>query len=183
MGAFERSVRPSGWSCAPTRGAFARRRVENAILVRGGLATIVHTRFHRFSHGSFLHPRGVLLVDVDERFLVMSVHLGLTGPERGHHVAELLEHLEASTGRFVIGSDLNALPGDPGPRTLAGRATDCWEAVGEGDGFTFPSHAPTARIDYLFAGTAVQPLRVWTAGGTVSDHLMVVADLQMDEES
>lgn len=136
--------------CADPR-ALARRRVENAILVRGGLATIVHTRFHRFSHGSFLHPRGVLFADVDERFLVMSVHLGLTGPERGHHVAELLEHLEASTGRFVIGSDLNALPGDPGPRTLAGRATDCWEAVGEGDGFTFPSHAPTARIDYLFA--------------------------------
>lgn len=166
--------------CADPR-AFARRRIQNAVLLRGGLATIVHTSFRRFSHGSFLHPRGVLLADVDERFSVMSLHLGLSGHERGHHVAELLEHLEASRGRFVIGGDLNALPGDPGPRLLAARAVDCWEAVGEGDGHTFPSHAPTARIDYLFAGPALQPLRAWTAGGTVSDHLMVVADLRIDD--
>jgi endonuclease/exonuclease/phosphatase family metal-dependent hydrolase len=167
--------------CADPR-AFPRRRIQNAVLLRGGSATIVHTRLRRFSHASFLHPRGVLFADVDERFLMMSVHLGLSGHERGHHVAELLEHLEASKGRVVIGCDLNALPADAGPRMLATRATDCWLEMGEGEGFTFPSHAPTARIDYLFVGPGIRPLRVWTAGGTVSDHLMVVADLQMDDE-
>ena len=166
--------------CADPR-AFPRRRIQNAVLLRAGLAAIVHTSLHRFSHGSFLHPRGVLLADVDGRFSVMSLHLGLSGHERGHHVAELLEHVEASRERFVIGGDLNALPGDPGPRMLAARAVDCWEAVGEGDGHTFPSHAPTARIDYLFAGPAVRPLRAWTAGGTISDHLMVVADVRIDD--
>lgn len=167
--------------CADPR-AFPRRRIQNAVLIREGLATLVHHGLRRFSHSSFLHPRGVLLADVDERFSVMSVHLGLSGLERGHHVAGLLEHLEGSTGRFVIGGDLNALPGDPGPRILAAHATDCWQAAGQGEGHTFPSHEPIARIDYLFAGPAVQPLRAWTAGGTVSDHLMVVADLRMDDE-
>ena len=38
--------------------------------------------------------------------------------------------------------------------------------------------APTARIDYLLVGPGVRALRAWTAGGTVSDHLMVVADLR-----
>jgi endonuclease/exonuclease/phosphatase family metal-dependent hydrolase len=168
--------------CADPR-AFPRRRIQNAVLVRGGLATIVYASLRRFSHGSFLHPRGVLFADVDERFLMMSVHLGLSGPERGHQMAQLLEHVEGSRGRFVIGGDLNALPGDPGPRMLAARATDCWRAVGQGEGHSFPSHAPTARIDYLFAGPAVQPLRAWTAGGTVSDHLMVVADLRMEDDA
>jgi endonuclease/exonuclease/phosphatase family metal-dependent hydrolase len=166
--------------CADPR-AFPRRRVQNAVLVRGGFATVVHDGLRRFSGGSFPHPRGVLFADVDERYSVMSVHLGLRRGERGHQMTQLLE-LAGSRDRSVIGGDLNALPGDPVPRMLAARATDCWHAVGQGEGHTFPSHAPTARIDYLFAGPAVQPLRAWTAGGTVSDHLMVVADLRMDDD-
>ena len=89
--------------------------------------------------------------------------------------------LEGSAGSFVVGGDLNALPGDPGPSSLAGLASDCWEAAGEGSGATFPSHAPAARIDYLFAGRAFRPLRTWTAEGTASDHLMVVAELALTE--
>ena len=165
--------------CADPR-AFPRRRIQNAVLVRGGLAAIVHNRLRRFSGGSHLYPRGVLVADVDE-FSVMSVHLGLSGTERAHHVSQLIGMIEGSSGGFVIGADLNALPGDPGPASLAELASDCWEAAGDGSGATFPSHAPTARIDYLFAGRTFRPLRAWTAGGTVSDHLMVVAELAITE--
>jgi endonuclease/exonuclease/phosphatase family metal-dependent hydrolase len=161
--------------CADPR-AFPRRRIQNAVLVRGGLATVVHNGLRRFSGGSFLYPRGMLFADVDE-LSVLSVHLGLSRRERAHHVAQLLEQFEGSTGSFVIGADLNALPEDPTPSALSEQATDCWAAVGDGSGATFPSHEPTARIDYLFAGPAVEPLRASTTGGTVSDHLMVVADL------
>jgi endonuclease/exonuclease/phosphatase family metal-dependent hydrolase len=80
----------------------------------------------------------------------------------------------------VIGADLNARPEEPGPRSLGERFVDVWTAVGEGDGASFPSSAPTARIDYLFVSPAVRPLRAWTAGGAVSDHLMVVADLVIE---
>ena len=166
--------------CADPR-AFPRRRIRNAVLVRGGLAAIVHNRLRRFSGGSHLYPRGVLVAYVDERFSMLSVHLGLSGMERAHHVSQLMEMIERSSGSFVIGADLNALPGDPGPASLAELASDCWEAVGDGSGATFPSHAPTARIDYLFAGRAFRPVRAWTAGGTVSDHLMVVAELAITE--
>jgi endonuclease/exonuclease/phosphatase family metal-dependent hydrolase len=164
--------------CADPR-AFPRRRIQNAVLVRGGLASIVHTRLRRFSGGSFLYPRGMLVADVDERFSTMSVHLGLSRSERALHVPQIVAMLEGASGRFVIGGDLNALPGDRGPSSLAGLASDCWEAVGKGPGATFPSHAPTARIDYLFAGSGFLPLRAWTAGGAVSDHLMVVAELAL----
>jgi endonuclease/exonuclease/phosphatase family metal-dependent hydrolase len=162
--------------CSDPR-AFPRRRIKNAVLLREGSASSVHHGLRRFSRGSLLYPRGALVADVDEWFSVVSVHLGLSGPERGRHVRQLLDSIESSTGRFVIGGDLNVRPGDPGPSALAAHATDCWAALGEGEGFTFPSDRPSARIDYLFAGAAVQPLRAWTAGGTASDHLMVVADV------
>jgi endonuclease/exonuclease/phosphatase family metal-dependent hydrolase len=160
--------------------ALPRRRIQNAVLVRAGMAATVRSALRRFSHGSLLHPRGELFATIDEWFSVSSIHLGLWGPERGRHIRQLLESIERPADRFVIGADLNALPEDPGPSALAGMATDCWEAVGQGAGATFPSREPTARIDYLFAGPAVRPLRAWTAGGTVSDHLMVVSDLRLE---
>jgi endonuclease/exonuclease/phosphatase family metal-dependent hydrolase len=161
--------------------AFPRRRIQNAVLVRRGLATTVSHRLHRFSGGSLLYPRGVVLADVGHGVSVLSVHLGLDSSERAHHVDQLLAMFEGSAGYFVVGGDLNALPDDPGPSSLAALASDCWEAVGEGSGATYGSHAPTARIDYLFAGRAFRPLRAWTAGGTASDHLMVVAELAVRE--
>lgn len=162
--------------------AFPRRRIQNAVLVRRGLASIVSHRLHRFSGGSLLYPRGVLLADTDLHVSVSSVHLGLDSSERAHHVEQLMAILLGPDAAFVVGGDLNALPGDPGPSSLAGLASDCWEAAGEGSGATFPSNVPTARIDYLFTGPAFRPLRAWTAGGTASDHLMVVAELALTED-
>lgn len=160
---------------------FPRRRIQNAVLVRRTLATTVSHRLHRFSGGSLLYPRGVLVADVDHRSSLLSVHLGLSANERAHQVDELSAMLEGSAGTSLVGGDLNAHPEDPGPSSLAGLASDCWEAAGEGSGMTFPAHAPTARIDYLFAGRTFRPLRTWTAGGTTSDHLMVVAELALTE--
>jgi endonuclease/exonuclease/phosphatase family metal-dependent hydrolase len=161
--------------------AFPRRRIQNAVLVRSGLAAIVSSRLRRFSGGSLLYPRGVLVADIDHRVSMLSVHLGLSRSERARHIGQLVARLDGSSASFVVGGDLNALPGDPGPSSLAGLASDCWEAVGDGAGSTFPSHAPTARIDYLFAGRAYRPIQAWTAGDTASDHLMVVAELALTE--
>ena len=156
--------------------AFPRRRVQNAVLVRPP-REVRSRRLVRFDGGSMIYPRGAMIGRLDD-FVAVSIHLGLEGVERGRQVAQLLEILRGIDEPVVIGADLNAFPGDPGHRMLAARARDCWQAVGQGEGYTFPSHAPSARIDYLFAGPAVQPLRAWTAGDTVSDHLMVVADLR-----
>jgi endonuclease/exonuclease/phosphatase family metal-dependent hydrolase len=144
------------------------------------LADHVRSRLVRFQAASPVHPRGVLLAELDEWWTAASVHLGLRGPERGTHVAELVELLGGPSGSFVLGGDLNARPDEPGPARLAAFATDCWAAAGEGPGETFPAQGPTARIDYLYVGPSVRPIRAWTAGGTVSDHLMVVAEIAMD---
>jgi endonuclease/exonuclease/phosphatase family metal-dependent hydrolase len=159
--------------------AFPRRRVHNAVLVRSPRAVRSH-RLVRFDGGSMLQPRGAVVARLGD-LTAVSVHLGVAGPDRGRHAEQLLEILGSIEEPVVVGGDLNAHPDDTMPAAIARRYPDAWAGVrvGQGHGNTFPSEEPVARIDYLFAGPAVQPLRAWTAGGTVSDHLMVIADLQL----
>jgi endonuclease/exonuclease/phosphatase family metal-dependent hydrolase len=159
--------------------SFPRRRIQNAVLVRPPRTVRSHG-LARFHGGSFLHPRGALVAVLDD-LIAVSVHLGVAGPERGRHVEELLELVDGADGPIVVGGDLNAHPEDTMPTAIAKRYPDAGEGAPDGRdrGMTFPSDDPVARIDYLFAGPAVRPLRAWTAGGTVSDHLMVIADLRL----
>lgn len=160
--------------------AFPRRRVQNAVLVRPPRQVRSH-RFVRFDGGSLIHPRGALVARLDE-VTAISVHLGLESAERARHVPQLLEIVADVERPTVVGGDLNARPEDASPARIAASYPDVWTGVGEGGGSTYPSSDATARIDYLFAGPEVQPLRAWTVGGTVSDHLMVVADLRISED-
>ena len=159
--------------------SFPRRRIQNGVLVRPPRPVRSHS-LARFHGGSVLHPRGALVAVLGD-LVAVSVHLGMAGPERGRHVEELIELLDGHGVPIVVGGDLNAHPEDTMPAAIARRYPDAWEAAREGreDGNTFPSDQPVARIDYLFAGPALRPLRAWTAGGTVSDHLMVIADLEL----
>jgi endonuclease/exonuclease/phosphatase family metal-dependent hydrolase len=165
--------------------SFPHRRVQNAVLARPSQEVRSH-RLVRFDGGSLVHPRGAVIARLED-ITAVSVHLGLEGAERGRHVEQLLEILRGIDDPVVVGGDLNAHPEDAVSATIAAILPDVWTRVGGSDGQdhgqdhgrTFPSSVPTARIDYLFTGPAFQPLRVWTSGGTVSDHLMVIADLQV----
>jgi len=159
--------------------SFPRRRIQNAVLVRPPRVVRSHG-LDRFHGGSVLSPRGALVAVLDD-LIAVSVHLGMAGPERRRHVEELLELIDGAEGPIVVGGDLNAHPEDTMPAAIARRYPDAWVGARDGreQGNTFPSDEPVARIDYLFAGPALRPLRAWTAGGTVSDHLMVIADLEL----
>jgi endonuclease/exonuclease/phosphatase family metal-dependent hydrolase len=170
-----------GWVLCPDPWAFPRRRVQNAVLLRTGLVSLVRSRLLRFEGTPFLEPRGALIADVNERWTVVSVHLGLQRSLRARHADALLQVVGSTQGPLVIGGDLNAHPDDPATGALASRCPDVWTVAGDGDGLTMPAALPTARIDYLFASPTVRPLRAWIAGdATASDHLMVVADLELD---
>ena len=160
--------------------AFPRRRIQNALLVRPPRQVRSH-RLVRFDGGSLIHPRGALIARLDD-VTAISVHLGLESAERARHVPQLLEILRDVEQPVVVGGDLNVRPEDASPARIAASYPDVWTGVGEGGGSTYPSSDATARIDYLFAGPAIRSLRAWTVGGTVSDHLMVVADLRISED-
>jgi endonuclease/exonuclease/phosphatase family metal-dependent hydrolase len=58
---------------------------------------------------------------------------------------------------------------------------DAWALVGKGEGFTIPADEPRKRIDYIWIRkeTAIKPLRMWVPKTAASDHLPVVAELEL----
>jgi endonuclease/exonuclease/phosphatase family metal-dependent hydrolase len=167
-----------GMTVATDPIVFPRRRIRNAVLVTPQLELRSH-RLMRFEGGPWLAPRGAMIAKVDG-LTVVSLHLGLKRSERLAHVRQLLDPLGRDP-KVVIAGDLNAHPDDPSAVAIADGYPDVWGAVGEGPGLTMPAVRPTARIDAIFAGSAVRPIRAWTAASHVSDHLMLVADVSVDD--
>ena len=77
--------------------------------------------------------------------------------------------------------------GEPAARWLAGRLFDAFAGAGDGDGggATFPASAPSARIDYLFAGGGLRVVECRVAEGpgvrAASDHLPVIGAFEVSE--
>lgn len=53
----------------------------------------------------------------------------------------------------IVAGDFNATPDAPAITRMGGTFQDAWAVVHGGGGATMPSHAPVARLDYLFVGT------------------------------
>lgn len=80
----------------------------------------------------------------------------------------------------VVAGDLNSGPMDAPARELAAAGfVDAWAAAAGGSpGFTYPSAAPTERIDFVFVkGLEASQSQLEFVAPTVSDHLGVSAQL------
>ncbi|HEV3475821.1 MAG TPA: endonuclease/exonuclease/phosphatase family protein [Actinomycetota bacterium] len=165
----------------PATGLRGFRRIRNAVLVRAPWR-IVGRQVIRFPRAGGNRLRGIVLAAVGRagrRLSVGAVHLGLSAKERTEHVRELTDVL-AGHDAVLVGGDLNEGPDGPAVTWIAGRL---WDVLKDGGEATFPSRAPTTRIDYLFVSEGVTPERAWTGGerfADLSDHLPVVADLSVD---
>ncbi|MEP7059124.1 MAG: endonuclease/exonuclease/phosphatase family protein [Actinomycetota bacterium] len=167
----------AGMHAVPDPPALLRRRVQNAILVRRPweVASVEH---HRFDGADRWHPRGAVVASLlqgDLTLTAISTHLGVSGAERVRH-ARALARLIRARYPFVLGGDLNAEADSATVRCLSEIAND----VGALAGATFPAGEPLARIDYLFVSPGIGIFDTGVRGGSeVSDHLMVVAGLDL----
>jgi endonuclease/exonuclease/phosphatase family metal-dependent hydrolase len=113
-------------------------------------------------------------------------HLGLAPRERVHHARLLTDYLAGVKGPLIVGVDVNEGPEGTASRWISERLFDTFATAGNGDGLTFPAKTPSARIDYLFARDVPQVTASWVSSTpnvrTASDHLPVVADLEIPEE-
>ena len=85
---------------------------------------------------------------------------------------------------MIVGGDLNATPDMRATSRIADALRDAWAQAGEGEGWTFPAPAPTARIDYVFVGEggSVVGATVGASGAAeASDHLPVAVDLRLED--
>ncbi|GAA1065094.1 endonuclease/exonuclease/phosphatase family protein [Streptomyces asiaticus] len=99
--------------------------------------------------------------------------------ERERQSARIVELLGSSPERTILVGDLNATSETPEIRTLTDVLGDVWPQAGTGDGFTYDSVNPHARIDFLLPSRDLRPLtaQVFTADPEASDHLPVVSEL------
>jgi glycerophosphoryl diester phosphodiesterase len=112
------------------------------------------------------------------RLRVADTHLQHTSAvERRAQTERIVELLRPAKDPIVLLGDLNARPEASELMPLWSRFVDAWPRGGEGDGFSYPSSGPTARIDYVLTTAGVDVESARTLPSPASDHLQVVADL------
>lgn len=171
-----------------TSGLRPFRPVTNAVLVRPPWR-IVERRNLQFSRTNRLQRRGVVAARIGHagfRLTAASVHLGLSDSERVRHAEELTDFMAGLAGPYVLGGDLNEGPELPAAAWIEERLWDAFAAAGEGEGATFPSGNPRARIDYIFVSKGMTVERAWVGDDPVkvaaSDHRPVFADVVLEDE-
>ena len=80
----------------------------------------------------------------------------------------------------IVAGDFNTLPHGRTHRMMRKYLTDCFAATATGFGLTLPAVFPLKRLDYIYVGRGLRPLKTWVSNTIASDHRAVVADLAWD---
>lgn len=83
---------------------------------------------------------------------------------------------------MIVCGDFNFPPPSNSYRALRESLTDTFAATSYGFGLTYAVHArvPAWRIDYVWCGAGVRPLRCRLGAWGISDHRPVIADLLVE---
>jgi endonuclease/exonuclease/phosphatase family metal-dependent hydrolase len=103
--------------------------------------------------------------------------------ERTAQVAAIMSHVGESEEPTLLVGDLNARPDAPEMQPLYTRFEDAWVEGGEGPGYTYPAEAPDRRIDYVLVSPDVSVREAHVPRTLASDHLPVVAEVEVPGEA
>lgn len=102
---------------------------------------------------------------------------------RTTQVADMDAIMDRRDGRKILIGDFNAQPDDAELAPLWTRLTDALTVVGQRTTPTFPSDAPTARIDYVTYSPGIRAVAAHVPDTLASDHRPVVTDLRARRSS
>lgn len=154
-----------------------------AILSRIPFSATGHTPLPRIGRRE---PRNVVAVELrggphaDLPITVWGAHLSTHRQERALQVDWL-----AASGvpdLALLMGDFNAHPHQADVQHLLRSGwIDLWDTMGDGPGYTYPSHEPVARIDYILSSPALAAAFRWIRVDTSlgSDHLPVIAEIDL----
>lgn len=80
----------------------------------------------------------------------------------------------------IVAGDFNTLPHGRIHRMMRRYLTDCFAATARGFGLTLPAVFPLKRLDYIYVGQGLSPVKCWVSEEVASDHRAVVADLVLE---
>lgn len=106
---------------------------------------------------------------------VAVVHVGLNPDEQECAVSTLMEHIEDE--KFVLMGDFNMTPNDPILAPIKEKLFDT-ATLSEDPLLTFPSDAPTCKIDYIFTSRDLRVKSVVVPDWVVSDHRPYIVEIE-----
>jgi endonuclease/exonuclease/phosphatase family metal-dependent hydrolase len=130
-----------------------------------------------------LEQRGLLEALVTVRGVpvrVFNTHLQHNSQqERIAQIAAIRDIIGVPQESVVLTGDLNARPDTPEITAITEDLVDAWTEAGVGDGYTLSATNPYARIDYVMHTDDVVARTAAVLSTEGSDHLPVIADLEL----
>jgi len=154
-----------------------------AILSRFPVMAIDH---RRYANTREKERRGMIRIEanVDGRTVnFVTTHLDYQYEDgRVFEAEQLLKALEGVKAPLIVVGDFNDLPVAAAYQLMNTQFRDAWtESHANGQGLSYPADKPVKRIDYIFYRTSdpVHARKAWTVNTLASDHLPVVAELEI----
>ncbi len=129
----------------------------------------------RAVEGGYYETRCVLVCDLENGLRVIVTHFGLNPDEQENAVKEVLKHVRDE--KCVVMGDFNLEPSSPILAPLFERLNDTSTGFCENTS-TFPSDAPTIKIDYILASRDIKVNFAGIPSIVSSDHRPHIADIE-----
>ena len=95
---------------------------------------------------------------------------------------QLLDALKDVKGPLIVVGDFNDIPMGGAYKLMSDQFADSWMESGVSDqGLSYPADKPAKRIDYILSRRTdhIRTKKAWTVSTLASDHVPVVADLEL----
>jgi endonuclease/exonuclease/phosphatase family metal-dependent hydrolase len=147
---------------------------------------IVKTEHKKFQNRREAERRGMLRIEVEagaQTLNFVTTHLDYQYSDgRLFETEQLLKALENVKGPIVVVGDFNDEPSGVAYNLMTSTFHDAWiGSKAKQQGLSYPSDNPIKRIDYIFyrSSDGVKAKKAWTVKSLASDHVPVVADLEL----
>ncbi len=153
-----------------------------AILSRYPITKIDH---RKYENKRVAERRGMLRVELDvagRTLNFVTTHLDYQFDDgRLFETEQLLNFLADIKAPLIVVGDFNDEPAGSSYKLMLGRFEDSWtRSRAKVEGFSYPADKPVKRIDYIFTTPrAIKTKRAWIVNTLASDHLPLVADVEV----
>lgn len=154
-----------------------------AILSKFLIQKIDHRKFENRREAE---RRGMLRVEVDiggRTVDFATTHLDYQRDDgRLFETEQLLRFLTEIKNPLIVVGDFNDEPSGVAYKLMLTKFEDAWVGSrAKADGLSYPADRPTKRIDYVFyrPGDGVRAKKTWVVKTPASDHLPVMAELEI----
>jgi endonuclease/exonuclease/phosphatase family metal-dependent hydrolase len=154
-----------------------------AILTR---SLIQKTDHHKYENLREAERRGMLRVEVEvggRTVSFVTTHLDYQYADgRLFETEQMLKLLADLKGPLIVAGDFNDEPTGSAYKLMLTKFDDAWvTSRAKGEGMSYPADKPAKRIDYIFSrkGDGIRAKKAWAVNTLASDHVPVVADLDI----